>query len=87
MSNKTDRVKYNFELKFPTTEPFSFKDVMTANPGVQYITLNKRLNKLIADGVVESAGVLTNPEKRGRSVKLYQHIIVTKAKKVKAAKV
>lgn len=63
---KSNRVKYNFELKFPQT--FTLRDLRKAtHHKVGYITLHSRVKKAVEDGIVVKSGVKA-PDKvrRGR---------------------
>jgi hypothetical protein len=68
---KSNRVKYNFELKFPQT--FTLRDLRKAtHHKVSYITLHSRVKKAMEDGTVVKNGVKA-PDKvrRGRREFIY----------------
>lgn len=74
-NNKSTRVKYGFELKFP--QSFTLRDLFKAKHNkVKYITLHSRVRKAIENGTVVEDG-LKNPNKtrRGRKEKMYRLVV------------
>jgi hypothetical protein len=68
--NTKNKVLYNFILKTPRGK-FTMAKLMAANPSISYITLKKRVDKMIVDGLLEPQGVVFDSSRRGRSLKLY----------------
>jgi len=55
------RVKYGFTLKFPQSVGFTVSDLRRQKRGtISYITLKKRVEKAMADGVIFCIGKKTH---------------------------
>jgi hypothetical protein len=70
------RVRYNFTLKLPIGA-FTLRQLMQLNRRKSYITLNKRINKMISDGLIANCGTVHKKGKLGRSVKQYAKVQYT----------
>jgi hypothetical protein len=76
--NARPRVRYNFTLKMPRGK-FTMQKLMAANPSVAYITLKKRVDKMLESGVLEQKGLAENAApKRGARQKVYGKVQIAK---------
>jgi hypothetical protein len=78
-TNTTKRIKYGFKLEFPE-KPFTVKLLTSRGARPSYITAYKRVQKALADNLIEVVGEVTPKSKRrGAREKLYSRINAKKA--------